>query len=73
MARWLRTGEKDEFILDLAKKGLKESEEAIKNLEALKNIGWAAWNLEGINQLIKDHERKIASYKVAIRQEMAKQ
>ena len=66
MASWIRVGEKDAFMHELAIKELKENEEAIKQLETLKTIGWAAPNIEGINYLIKEHERRIAECKAEI-------
>ena len=66
MASWIKVGEKDEFMHELAVKELKENEEAIKQLEALEYIGWAAHNIEGINYLIEEHKRKIAACRAEI-------
>lgn len=66
MTKYLKVGEKDEFMYDLAVKELKENEDAVKQLEALKKIGWAAWNIEGIDHMIRKHERKIAECKAEI-------
>ena len=73
MGKWLKAGVVDEFWIREANKRIAECKSNLKQMEALKTIGWAANMGESIDYMIKENLEKLADAEAVLEWELCKQ